>query len=103
MLELEQASVFASLAERQLASALDGDLATLEEVAALIDDLGLPEEPVTDPAIRAELTRALTALRLCGEVLADRINDTGAQLRRASTASRAAAGYAAATGASSPR
>ena len=97
MMDVETARQLAELCEREASLARTGDV---EELQALADRLGalhavLPRERHTDPRVRAELARALTATRVTGAVLQERLTAVTQELRGADARATAARAYAA--------
>lgn len=97
MIDVETARHLAELCEREASLARNGDIEELEALAQRLTTLNsvLPRERHDDPRVRAELARALTATRLTGAVLQERLTDVAAELRGAGRRATAARAYAA--------
>lgn len=97
MIDVETARRLAELCEREALLARTGDADELEALAQRLTTLTavLPRERHDDPRVRAELARALTATRLTGAVLQERLTMLAQELRETGQRATAARAYAA--------
>jgi hypothetical protein len=96
-MDVDTARQLAELCEREASLARTGGLAELEALAERLGALYavLPRERHTDPRVRAELARALTATRLTGAVLQERLVEVTQELRGVGERATVARAYAA--------